>query len=92
MQQSPLRSSATDLLRYLKAHLHPDTTPLPIALRATQVPRVAAKGTDRICLAWNHRRSRYGDLLFHSGATRGFTAFLGFRSVASRDDWLGRVS
>jgi CubicO group peptidase (beta-lactamase class C family) len=73
-----LRSSATDLLRYLKAHLHPEATPLTAALRATQVPRVAAKGKDRVCLVWNHRRSRYGDVLFHSGGTRGFTAFLGF--------------
>lgn len=73
-----LRSSATDLLRYLHAHLHPEATPLAAALRATQVPRVAAKGKDRICLVWNHRSSRHGDVLFHSGATRGFTAFLGF--------------
>ena len=73
-----LRCSATDLLRYLQAHLRPEATPLSVALHATQVPLVAAKGNDRICLVWNHRRSRYGDLLFHSGATRGFTAFLGF--------------
>jgi CubicO group peptidase (beta-lactamase class C family) len=78
-----LRSSATDLLRYLKAHLHPEATPLTAALRATQVPRVAAKGKDRVCLVWNHRRSRYGDVLFHSGGTRGFTAFLGFCPQAS---------
>ncbi|MGH3853484.1 MAG: serine hydrolase domain-containing protein [Pseudonocardiaceae bacterium] len=73
-----LRSSGTDLLRYLQAHIHPETTPLRLALRATQVPRVTAKGKDRICLVWNHRRSRHGDVLFHSGGTRGFTAFLGF--------------
>jgi serine-type D-Ala-D-Ala carboxypeptidase/endopeptidase len=73
-----LRSSATDLLRYLHAHLHPETTPLSTALRATQVPRVATKGKDRICLVWNHRSSRHGDVLFHSGGTRGFTVFVGF--------------
>ncbi|MGH3534335.1 MAG: serine hydrolase, partial [Pseudonocardiaceae bacterium] len=73
-----LRSSATDLLRYLQAHLRPEATPLAAALRATQVPRVAAKGKDRICLVWNHRSSRYGEVLFHSGGTRGFTAFVGF--------------
>ncbi|MGH3601716.1 MAG: serine hydrolase domain-containing protein, partial [Pseudonocardiaceae bacterium] len=73
-----LRSSGTDVLHYLRAHLHPEGTPLADALRATQVPRVAAQGKDRRCLAWNHRRSRYGDLLFHSGGTRGFTTFLGF--------------
>ncbi len=39
---------------------------------------MAAKGKDRICLVWNHRSSRYGDVLLHSGAARGFTAFVGF--------------
>lgn len=73
-----LRSSATDLLRYLQAELRPEGTPLADALRATQIPRAAAKGKDRICLGWNHRSSRHGDLFFHSGGTRGFTAFLGF--------------
>lgn len=73
-----LRSSAADLLRYLEAQLHPEATPLTEALRATQVPRVTAKGRDRICLVWNHRGSRHGDLLFHSGGTRGFTTFVGF--------------
>jgi CubicO group peptidase (beta-lactamase class C family) len=74
-----LRSSGTDLLRYVKAHLHPESTTLAAALRASQVPRVATgNGKDRICLVWNHRSSRYGDLLFHSGGTRGFTAFAGF--------------
>jgi D-alanyl-D-alanine-carboxypeptidase/D-alanyl-D-alanine-endopeptidase len=78
-----LRSSATDLLRYLEAHLHPKATPLAAAVRATQVPRVAGRGKDRVCLVWNHRSSRYGDVLFHSGGTRGFTAFLGFCPQAS---------
>ncbi|HEY3893903.1 MAG TPA: serine hydrolase domain-containing protein [Pseudonocardiaceae bacterium] len=73
-----LRSCGSDLLRYLQAHLHPALTPLADAVRATQLPRVAAKGKDRICLVWNHRGSRYGNLLFHSGGTRGFTTFLGF--------------
>ncbi|MDQ4034109.1 MAG: beta-lactamase family protein [Actinomycetota bacterium] len=73
-----LRSSAADLLLYLQAHLRPETTPLAVALQATHIPQVAAKGKDHICLVWNHRRSRYGDVLFHSGATRGFTAFIGF--------------
>ncbi len=30
------------------------------ALHAAQIPRVAAKGKDRVCLVWNHRRLRYG--------------------------------
>lgn len=76
-----LRSSATDLLRYLDAQLHPQATPLTDALRAVQTPRVtraAGRGQDSICLVWNHRAFRRYELFFHSGATRGFTAFLGF--------------
>lgn len=77
-----LRSNATHLLGYLHAQLHPQTTPLDAALRAVQQPRVPAKGKDRICLAWNYRAFRDYDLFFHSGATRGFTAFVGFSPQA----------
>lgn len=73
-----LRSSAADLLRYLQAQLHPETSPLEAALRAAQIPRVHDESRDHVCLVWNHRRTRRGDLLFHGGATRGFTAFVGF--------------
>lgn len=73
-----LRSSGADLVRYLAAQLHPDDTVLAEALRAAQQPRVKAKKRDSVCLVWNHRSSRHGDLLFHGGATRGFTSFIGF--------------
>jgi serine-type D-Ala-D-Ala carboxypeptidase/endopeptidase len=73
-----LRSSATDLLRYLDAQLHPQATPLTNALRAVQLPRAAVRGKDSICLVWNHRAFPRYELFFHGGATRGFTAFLGF--------------
>jgi D-alanyl-D-alanine-carboxypeptidase/D-alanyl-D-alanine-endopeptidase len=73
-----LRSSAADLLRYLDAQLHPHATPLTDALHAVQRPRATVQGKDSICLAWNHRAFRRFELLFHSGATRGFTAFLGY--------------
>jgi CubicO group peptidase (beta-lactamase class C family) len=73
-----LRSTAADLLRYLDAQLHPQTTPLTAALRAVQTPQVTVQGKDSICLVWKHRAFRRYNLLFHSGATRGFTAFLGF--------------
>lgn len=73
-----LRSNATDLICYLDAHLDPQTTPLADALHAVQVPRTPVRGRDSVCLVWNHRTFRRYQLLFHSGATRGFTAFLGF--------------
>ncbi|MFE4293228.1 serine hydrolase domain-containing protein [Streptomyces sp. NPDC056647] len=80
-----LRSSARDLLRYLRGLIAPHTTtppgdPLNIALyEVTRARRRAPEGPE-LCLGWT-RRVRPGPapaLYFHSGATRGFTAFIGF--------------
>lgn len=75
-----LRSSPADLLRYLTALLKPESTPLAPALRAVTQPRVARQGRQSICLVWNHRRFRFGDVIFHSGGTPGFYAFTGLCS------------
>ncbi|GAA3464728.1 serine hydrolase domain-containing protein [Saccharothrix longispora] len=69
-----LRSSARDLLAYLTALLDRRTA----AAVDVATPRVALSGTDHLCLVWNLRRRPGHDLVFHSGATRGFTAFAGF--------------
>jgi CubicO group peptidase (beta-lactamase class C family) len=45
-----LRSTPTDLLRYLTALLHPDSTPLSGPLRAVRQPRATINETDRMCL------------------------------------------
>lgn len=73
-----LRSSATDLLRYLQAHLHPEAPrwlPSCAPARCRGSPPRA-----RTEFAWcgTTAVSRYGDVLTHSSATRGFTAFVGF--------------
>ncbi|MFC8720324.1 serine hydrolase domain-containing protein [Kitasatospora sp. NPDC057198] len=79
-----VRSSGTDLLHYLRAHLDPGPTGLATALRDVQRPRLRLPGTgssgaeDLLCLVWNRRRSAGRDVYFHSGGTRGFTAFVGF--------------
>ncbi|MGW4380605.1 serine hydrolase domain-containing protein [Kitasatospora sp. NPDC004531] len=77
-----VRSTPRDLLRYLSALLDPATAPTPAlgaALRDVQRPRlVKPRSTDRICLVWNLRPTADGDVLFHSGGTRGFTTFVGF--------------
>jgi serine-type D-Ala-D-Ala carboxypeptidase/endopeptidase len=75
-----LRTTATDLLRFLTAHLMPHTTPLAVALTEVVRPRVAASGTTDLALVWNVRHRPGYDLVFHSGGTRGFTAFAGFSS------------
>ncbi|MEE1824592.1 serine hydrolase [Streptomyces sp. BE20] len=75
-----VRASGTDLLHYLRAHLAPDTDALGRALREVRRPRLRLpRSADRLGLVWNCRTTADGrDLLFHSGATRGFTALVGF--------------
>ncbi|MFD0273073.1 serine hydrolase domain-containing protein [Kitasatospora sp. NPDC127111] len=74
-----VRASGTDLLRYLLAHLSPDGGELATALRDVQRPRLRLPhSSGRLALVWNHRRTAGRDLVFHAGATRGFTAFAGF--------------
>jgi CubicO group peptidase (beta-lactamase class C family) len=78
-----LRSTGTDLIRYLSAHLDPPGTPVTEALREVQRPRLRPpRSADQLCLIWNRREVNGSDLLFHSGATRGFTSFLGFAPQA----------
>ncbi|MEU1282879.1 serine hydrolase domain-containing protein [Kitasatospora sp. NPDC005856] len=57
---------------------------LGAALRDVQRLRLRLPhSTDRIGLVWMHRRSGGRDLYFHSGGTRGFTAFVGFSPEGS---------
>ncbi|MFD7450918.1 serine hydrolase domain-containing protein [Kitasatospora sp. NPDC059827] len=75
-----VRAGGADLLRFLRAHLSPGEGELGRALRDVQRPRLQlARSTDRLGLVWNLRGTADGrDLYFHSGATRGFTALVGF--------------
>ncbi|MEU9034099.1 serine hydrolase domain-containing protein [Streptomyces sp. NPDC048352] len=73
-----VRSTGPDLLRYLQALLTPADTPMAAALHTVQQPRLRVpRSQDRLCLAWNLREADGRTILFHSGATRGFTAFTG---------------
>lgn len=79
-----LHSTGIDPLAYLNAHLHPESTALADALGATHIPRaVTPTGKNAICLVWNHRVVDSRTLLWHTGATGGFNAFLGFSPKAS---------
>ncbi|MGP3970843.1 serine hydrolase domain-containing protein [Streptomyces sp. 6N223] len=78
-----LRSSARDLLHYLRALTDPDGcapsgSTLRAALREVVQPRERAPGGPELCLAWTRRALPTHVVFFHSGATRGFTTFTGF--------------
>ncbi|GHF74480.1 serine hydrolase domain-containing protein [Streptomyces griseosporeus] len=76
-----VRATPHDLLTFLEAHLDPAATPLPGALRAVRVP-VLRRGLDHRhvhTLTWFQHPTDGGPMYFHSGATLGQQAFLGFR-------------
>lgn len=82
-----LRSTASDLLRYLAALLDPEHACVPPSLRTAlsdvqQPVWTRPRMPDRLCLVWNSRPQPDCDLLHHSGATRGFTTFVGFSPQA----------
>jgi serine-type D-Ala-D-Ala carboxypeptidase/endopeptidase len=72
-----LRSTARDLLSYLRAQLEPDRTPLAEAIRLTHVLlKPAARMTGG--LGWMCSSSRPGRMFWHNGGTGGFRSFAGF--------------
>jgi serine-type D-Ala-D-Ala carboxypeptidase/endopeptidase len=72
-----LRSTARDLLRYLRAQLQPDKTSLAEAIRLTHVLlEPAARMT--VGLGWMRSLSRAGPMFWHNGGTGGFRSFAGF--------------
>jgi CubicO group peptidase (beta-lactamase class C family) len=75
-----LYTTGPDLLRFLRAQLRPETVPeLANALMASQQERVRPeRGANQLALAWNRRETDGRTLLWHTGGTRGFTAYLGF--------------
>jgi len=70
-----IRSTANDMLRYLKANMGIDASPLTAAMKLAQEPRSDANKTNRIGLAW--MTSRTG-IAWHNGQTGGYRSYLGF--------------
>ncbi|MFJ4811775.1 serine hydrolase domain-containing protein [Streptomyces longwoodensis] len=76
-----VRSTPHDLLTFLEAHLRPGDTPLAGALRSVRRP-VLRRGRGHLeedTVSWFRHPTGGGPLYFHSGATLGQQAFLGFR-------------
>jgi CubicO group peptidase (beta-lactamase class C family) len=72
-----LRSTATDLLRFLEANLDPGHSPLADQLERTQQPRVGRPGRWGVGLGWSIARppQAAGPVLWHNGGTSGFRSF-----------------
>ena len=74
-----LRSTATDMLRFLAANLDPASTPLAAQLERIQRPRHPMGRGMQVGLGWLIVRSPEpaGPLLWHNGGTSGFRSFVG---------------
>jgi D-alanyl-D-alanine-carboxypeptidase/D-alanyl-D-alanine-endopeptidase len=70
-----MRSTANGMLRYLKANMGIDASPLTAAMKLAQEPRGEVSKTNRIGLAW--MTSRTG-IVWHNGQTGGYRSYLGF--------------
>lgn len=76
-----VRATPHDLLTFLEAHLGPEGSPLAGALTAARTP-VLRRGLGHRhvhTVAWFRHPTDGGPMYFHSGATLGQQAFLGFR-------------
>jgi CubicO group peptidase (beta-lactamase class C family) len=73
-----LRSTATDLLRFLGANLDPARSPLAAQLERTQQPRAGRPGRWGVGLGWSIARppQASGPVLWHNGGTSGFRSFV----------------
>jgi serine-type D-Ala-D-Ala carboxypeptidase/endopeptidase len=70
-----IRSTANDMLRYLRANMGIDRTPLADAMRYAQQPRRDISPIHRIGLAW---ATAAKGITWHNGGTGGYRSFLGF--------------
>ena len=76
-----IRSTATDMLRYLKANMGLDPSPLLDAMKFAQEPRRDMNRNMHIGLAWMTTRR---GIIWHNGGTGGYRSFLGFDAERRR--------
>jgi D-alanyl-D-alanine-carboxypeptidase/D-alanyl-D-alanine-endopeptidase len=76
-----IRSTANDMLRYLKANMGIDRSPLAAAMKFAQRPRRHMAKTMRIGLAWVVTDK---GIVWHNGETGGYRSFLGFTADGLR--------
>lgn len=70
-----VRSTANDMLRYLKANMGMSHSPLQTAMKFAQQPRADIGNGTRIGLAW---MTTGKGVVWHNGGTGGYRSFIGF--------------
>lgn len=74
-----LRSTTTDLLRFLTAHLEPRASPMPEAIELCTTTRRQVRGPLQIALGWHVLERRHRPpVWWHNGGTGGFFSYVAF--------------
>lgn len=76
-----IRSTANDMLRYLKANMGLASSPLDAAMTLAHQPRLGVGPHGRIGLAW---MTNAKGIVWHTGGTGGYASFLGFTADRRR--------
>lgn len=76
-----IKSTANDMLRYLKANTGVDKTPLAAAMTLAHTPRADMTSDTRIGLAW---MTTAKGIVWHNGTTGGYMSFIGFTTDGKR--------
>lgn len=79
-----IRSTASDMLLYLRANMGKGTDELTRAMKLAQTPRSQTEWGDVIGLAWMRQSSNKGDIIWHNGGTAGYAAYMGFTADGHR--------
>lgn len=79
-------SSGRDMLRYLRANMRPEETPLAPVLRASHQPLHTEDEQTGIGMAWMRAPEEQGGgvVIWHNGGTGGFSSFLAFTGDGRR--------
>lgn len=73
-----IRSSTFDMAKFISANLRYTNTDLIKTMELTHKIRHRKAGGLSVAMAWHIRKGKNGDIIWHSGATGGYTAFAGF--------------
>jgi CubicO group peptidase (beta-lactamase class C family) len=73
-----IKSTANDMVRYLRANMGVDKTALYPAMQLAHTPRADMDKVDRVGLAWITRTTPTSTVVWHNGMTGGYASFLGF--------------
>ncbi|MFN8354888.1 MAG: serine hydrolase [Spirosomataceae bacterium] len=79
-----LRSNVPDMLRYLKAQMGLEASPLQAAMNLTQQPLHEINNVMKIGLGWHFLAANNDEIIWHNGGTGGYRTYIGFSKKTNK--------